>query len=282
MVIQKPNTIEDYTLSLLQEGPLGTTDLLHKLQEARTGTTKQALYQTLRKLKKEEVVVLRSKLVSLSHIWINKMSDYFSLAQRAYGASTNPSEDFLKLEDGEKISYTFKSPEHTDMFWGHAFGILSERVLKSIFIYNPHEWFIVAREESEKHLFKEIKKNNKELNILIGTRNNIDVEQGSWFKENNIQYFATEDKIFEKRNYYLNIFDDFIIEAYLDEEIAKDLDQFYKNETTVDDHNKNKLLSIISKKGKNKLTISRNTRRASKLKTLFKKYFFIKIDKTKL
>lgn len=258
---------------------MGTTDLLLKIKEIRPTTTKQALYQTLRKLKKEEVVVLRSKLVSLSHIWINKMSEYFSDAQSSYGSSTEPSEDFLKLEDGEKISYTFKSPEHTDMFWGHAFGILSNRVSKSIFIYNPHEWFIVAREESEKHLFQDIVKNDKELNVLVGSRDDIDKEQGVWFAENNIQYFATQDKIFDKRNYYLNIFDDFIIEALLDEKTTQEIDKFYKEENTLNESSKQKLISIISNKGKNKLTISRNARRSAKLKNIFKKYFLIKVEK---
>lgn len=278
-MLYKPKTIEDHILSLLKGGSLGTTDLLSQIKEVRPTTTKQALYQTLRKLKKEEVVVLRSKLVSLSHIWINKMSEYFSGAQGSYGSSTEPSEDFLKLEDGEKISYTFKSPEHTDMFWGHAFGILSNRVSKSIFIYNPHEWFIVAREESEKHLFQEIVKKDKELNVLVGNRDDIDKEQGIWFSENNIQYFATVDKIFDKRNYYLNIFDDFIIEAWLDEKTTQEIDKFYKEENTLNESSKQRLISVISNKGKNKLTISRNARRSAKLKNIFKKYFLIKVEK---
>jgi hypothetical protein len=138
--------------------------LLKQIQAERAGTTKQALYQILRKLKVDEVVIMRSKQVSLSHIWINKMADYFISAQRAYTAHETPSEDFLGLADGEKISYTFKSPAHTDMFWGHAFGILAEVTGgEPLYIYNPHEWFILAREESEKNLFNELKEKKKQI-----------------------------------------------------------------------------------------------------------------------
>ena len=67
-MIYSPKTIEEHILSQLQVGALGTVQLLAKIEEVRAGTTKQAFYQALRKLKEEEVVIVRSKRVSLSHL----------------------------------------------------------------------------------------------------------------------------------------------------------------------------------------------------------------------
>jgi hypothetical protein len=276
-VIYKPKTIGDHILSLLQKGSLGTGKLLKKVQEMRPGTTKQALYQILRKLKTDEVVVMRSKQVSLSHIWINKMAEYFKDAQRAYTAHETPSEDFLGLADGEKISYTFKSPAHTDMFWGHAFGILAE-VTKNdpLYIYNPHEWFILAREESEKILFNELREKKKQIYMLIGHNDALDVSSKKEFENEFTQYYASEKKLFPKENYYVNMFGEYVIEAWIDENVALQIDLFYKETNVFDENAEKKIKSIVEQKGKNKLSISRNKRKAEKLKNLFKKYFHIK------
>jgi hypothetical protein len=274
-VLNKPKTIEDHILASLQVGSRGTAELLEELQAVRAGTTKQAFYQTLRKLKKEEVVVVYAKRVSLSHIWINTMAEYFSIAGKNYSASESPSEEFLLLTDGEKISYSFKDPHTTDIFWGHAFGILLGQVNPTvpICIYNSHEWFLVAREESEKKLFTQIKDEKKSLLMLVGNREVLDIEIGKWFDGEQLQYFATTDKIFDKKNYYINVFGDFIIEAWLDPKTTIEINDFYLNKKVLSKEVKEELKNIVSKKGRNKLVISRNSRKASKTRSMFKKYF---------
>lgn len=276
-MLNKPKTVEDHILASLQVGSKGTTELLEELQAVRVGTTKQAFYQSLRKLKKEEVAVVYGKRISLSNIWINKMSEYFSLARKSYSIGESPSENFLSLSDGEKISYTFKDPHTTDIFWGHAFHVLAEQVHDSpICIYDPHQWFMIAREESEKTLFMDIKSREQKLLVLIGNKNKIDIETGKWFDGNALQYFATEDRLFDRNNYYLNIFGDFIIEAQIDQTTANEIDAFYQTSESINEQSLNKLKEIVSRKGKNKLTISRNKRKAEKLRGIFKKYFLVK------
>jgi hypothetical protein len=277
-VINKPKTVEDHLLLLLQKGSLGTADLLAKMQENRPGTTKQALYQTLRKLKNDETVILRSKKVSLSHVWINKMANYFATVQRHYGFNDQPGEDFLMLTDGEKVSYTFATPAHTDMFWGHAFGILTDNTKEggAICIYNPHEWFMVARHETERVLFDEIKNEGKKLYLLCGNKDPLDAHIANEFDGEFLHYYMHAVPLFPKNNYYLNIFDDFIIEAWLDPNVGNQIDSFYKQTMSFNDSVREKLQTIVNTKGKNKITISRNSKKANKLRGIFKKYFIIK------
>lgn len=220
---------------------------------------------------------MRSKQVSLSHIWINKMAEYFATAERYYGNEMQ-GEDFLQMEDGDRISYTFKNPVQTDMFWGHAFGILTDatKVSEPAYLYNPHEWFMLIRHESERHLFDEVKNKGKQLFLISGNRDPLDVWIQKEFDDDLSQYYANDQLLFGKNNYYLNIFDDYLIEVWLDQTTSDEIDRFYKETKEFDDNAQTRIKKIFEKRGKNRLVISKNRRKAEKLKKVFGKYFLIK------
>jgi hypothetical protein len=90
------------------------------------------------------------------------------------------------------------------------------------------------------------------------------------------QYHTTNEVLFEKRNYYLHVLGDFLIEAWLDENVARKIDRFYETTKTWNDEARSVLQKIISEEGKNKLVISRNAKRAEKFKKMLGKYFYIK------
>ena len=75
------------------------------------------------------------------------------------------------------------------------------------------------------------------------------------------------------KNYYINVFGDFIIEAWLDPKTTIEINDFYLNKKVLSKEVKEELKNIVSKKGRNKLVISRNSRKASKTRSMFKKYF---------
>ncbi len=278
MMIYEPKTLEEHILSYLQKGSSGTIELLEKIKVVRPKTTKQGFYQALRKLKKEEVVVVYAKRATLSHIWINKMADYFRTAESMYTSTSTPSEDFLKLTDGDKISYTFKNPDLTDQFWGHAFGILNNATSghEPLYMYDPHEWFFLARHASERILFDEVLDRGKEIYMIVGGKTLLDKYVNKEFDNKKSFYYMTEEKLFPKSNYYINIFGDFLIEAWLDQKTTEAINTFYTDTVGWDEAAESRLAEIIKTRGKNKLVISRNARKAEKIKRIFKKYFVIK------
>ena len=83
----------------------------------------------------------------------------------------------------------------------------------------------------------------------------------------------TEEVLFEARNYYLNIFGDYIIEARIDEKVAEKVDELYKTHTKVTDET-TKLLTSLLTQGKTIITITRSKKKADKLKKVFKPYFY--------
>lgn len=274
-MFNKSKSIEDTIIENLSKGPLYTVDLLFKINTPTQRVTKQGFYKILKSLLKNEVVVVRKKIVSLSHVWILGMDNFVQYAKKSYSIETQ-GEDFLLLKDGEKVSYTFKSPEQTDMFWGHAFSVLVETTQeKNICLFNPHEWFLVARNESELVLFKDLIQRNKNLFVLNGNKKLIDIYVKKYFNGLSSQYFTIENSPFEKSNYYVNIFGDFIIEAWLDEKVSQKIDDWYTKHGVVSEDAVGELKRIVSEKGRNKFSISKNHRKAEKIRNIFKKYFHL-------
>lgn len=273
MDFKHPTTIEEVIIGTLAGNAATGAQLLQAARGIKKTLTKQALYVVLRRLIVEEVVVKHGTQFSLSNVWLGKMNEFFARAQERYGARRE-GVDFFSLGDGDKISYAFKSPHEADKFWGHAFDVLADTTREPIYIYNPHEWFMLARQESELHLFNKLKSQERQLWLTVGSNDPLDTYTKQFFDGTYLQYHMVEKPVFEKRNYYLNIFGSYIIEAYLDEGTAAKVDMLYKSTQVWSKDIERELQSLVAK-GKTKLTISRNERKAQKLKKLLGQYFFV-------
>lgn len=274
MDLDKPQTIEEIVLKALGNKALTGEALLIEAQTIKPGFTKQALYQLLRKLIDREIIVKQGKKFSLSQLWILRMNDFFSMTQKRYGLGEQSGNDFLSLSDGDKINYTFKGSADADKFWGHAFSLLGDTLENEpLYIYNPHEWFFFARKDSEEFLFTKLQKRNQQVWLLCGGTTALDKYSAKHFDGKILQYYMTDEEIFEARNYYLNIFNDYIIEARLDEKTAEKVDRFYNETSSWNETVGQKMATLVSE-GKTVITISRNKKKAEKLKKLFVPYFY--------
>ncbi|OGI82823.1 hypothetical protein A3B93_00255 [Candidatus Nomurabacteria bacterium RIFCSPHIGHO2_02_FULL_42_24] len=274
-MFQKKQKIEDLILGVLSNGAENTKSLIEKIKLLRKNTSKQAIYKSLKNLKENEVIIHSKEQVALSSVWLKRLSDFVEKTRLKYQTENSPSVNFIGLKQGEKISYTFKNFEATDMFWAHAFDVLSDitPLTSPIFLYNPHEWFLLARTESETYLFNRLAKIGKKLFLLAGNKTALDLYVSKYFDGKITNYFTTDTKIFQKQNYYVNIFDDFLIEVWLDPKVSEAIDQFYKNIKDFDGAAKKKLLEIIKQTGRNKLVINRNKRKADKIRNKISKFF---------
>lgn len=72
------------------------------------------------------------------------------------------------------------------------------------------------------------------------------------------------------------MFGDFIIEAWIEKDVAEKVDTLFKEAESFNEEFRTKLQEIVGKKSKTKITISLNKRKADKLKKKFGKYFYIK------
>jgi hypothetical protein len=269
-------TIESSIIGTLSHQSYTTVKLLGEVQK-NLSCTRQGYYKILRKLKNEEVLIVRNKIVSLSYLWIQKQMDFYTAIFNQYTQSKKPSEDFLLLEDTDSIVYTFKNTEITDVFWNHALSILNQKVDRNIplCIYNPHEWFLLVRKESEKAMFHNVESIGRKLVVLIDHTTPLDMLVKKEFNFKNNHYYATPKTIIKKSNYYLNVIGDYIIEVTIDKKTSRAIDEWYLKTKVYDEIAKKELSTIIQSRGKNKLQISKDKTRAETLRKTFRKFFVV-------
>ncbi len=270
------HTIESKIIQKLHKGALSSARLVQEIKEEQ-GVTKQAVYKELRKLRKREMVVAHGKILSLSVLWLQKMSSFFLETHDLYSGEST-SEPYLQMEDGDSLVYRFSNPDTMDSFWGHAVLILSGKMSEGdyAYLYNPHEWFLAARPESELEIFRLIHESKKNLVIYVAGETDLDKKLGNLLIQESQQYFAGGIYLFEKENYYINIFNDFIIEVWIDPSTAGKIESFFQQEKEVTAYGMDTLQHVISQTGKNKFKISKNKKRADQLKRKIGKYFQIK------
>ncbi len=269
-------SLEFTIITHLQQKSWVIVDLIEELRKSKPRLSKQAVYQVLRNLKKSEIVIVTSKHVSLSSIWIDRMHQFFTTAKLAYEGADTSSESFMNLSDGDRIVYEFKDPTATDIFWGHALGLLiaNMKAGEPLLIYNPHQWFLLMRPESELHLIKQSESMGHPWLTYIPSKSNLDKYSKSLFTGTSSCYLG--DTEYFKSNRYVNLFGEFIIETDIDISTHKKIEDIFSVES--DPKNaQQRLSSLISRmKGHNKLTISRNSKKAEKYKKIFAKYFILK------
>ncbi len=269
--------IEEFIILVLSKESLSTILLLQKIQN-ELSCTKQGFYKALRNLKKQEIVVIHSKKVSLSYTWVKKQSDFFNSLFYKYTNKNNIlSADFLFLGNKDSITYKFTNVSMADAFWIHALNILNQKIKEDepMCIYNPHEWFLLVRSESEKALFENMEQVKRKFVVLVDNKMLLDLSVKKYFNFKTNYYYISEKKIFKKNNYYLNLIGDYCIEVWIDKKISNLIDDFYKKTLIFDDQAKNAFKKIIEIKGKNKFVISKNTERSKKFRKIFKKFFII-------
>lgn len=276
MISNNPKNLEEYILQHLQKGSCRAADLIEDIKKFRPKTTKQGVYASLRSLRKSEAVVLHGGFVSLNTVWLNKMSDYFSTALLAYTKQGAKTDAILNLQDGDSVQYFFQDPVVTDAFWSHVFFLLIKitPTLEPVFLYNPHEWFLLARMENEKGLINNVVEQGRLYLMTVGNKYPLDRYVSKYFDGTKAQYFMSSKKLFSKENYYLNIIGDYLIEVWLDPVITKKIEEFYKKAEKFSEEEQNVLQSIISQRGRSKLKVSRNNKKAVRFKKILGKAFY--------
>lgn len=280
MIFTKNKSLENMICASLQCGPVNTTSLIAQIQKRRPKTTRQGVYAALRNLRREEVVVMHNKKTSFNVRWLKRMDQFFLVAEQHYVEEDFGRDNFLNLAEGEKIAYFFASPTETDKFWGHALILLAESGISNaepVYLYNPHEWFLIARQKSELECIATITRTRRFL-LTAGGKTPLDRAVAKEFDDNMSQYHMLEQPLFQKNNYYLNIVGNFLIEVQIDPNIAAHIETLYRKTEKNDDETKKLLTEAVESRGRSKLVISRNSNKAEKLKKLLRKNFYIPVS----
>lgn len=278
MLFTTPLSIDEHIIAQLGTGSIKTTELISSIEKARPQTTKQAVYAALRNLKKEEVIISHGMKSSLNIRWLSNIEKYLTLAQQKYHAGSTDKGSFSNLKNGERIEYFFNNLTETDAFWWQALYqlVTASSTFEPVYLYNPHQWFLLARRESELDSITSITTKNKQYLLTAAGNTALDKLVASDFDGTQAQYYMSGKHLFKKINYYFNVVDDFLIEVWINPELAQKVENFYTQTQKTTDRSIDELKEIVSIKGKGRLVISRDINKTIKLKKMLSKHFYVK------
>ena len=273
MLLAQKQSIEDLVAESLARNPYSTgPQLVAMVNKARESTTKQAVYTALKVLMESEVVAKVGHTYFLSRVWLSKVETLFQTQKQREAAR----DAVFDLREGESISYHFPSLLSCDTYWAHVFSILTEWIDASvpIMIYMPHEWFVIGRVEVEKSIFKGFEDNKKLALFTIGGSSPLDMQFKREWKSDYVQTHLSDNKSFD-RKYHVHIFGDFLIEVFIAEELAKDIDRFYvANKTSTPEHT-TEFENLINRKSPVRMKISRKPAKAARLRKQLLRPFYL-------
>ena len=268
--------IEETIVNLLSRSTYRTTTLLSEVQKKHS-ISKQAFYGTLRRLKKAQIIFTNEKIVQLNKLWVEMLINFTKDVAHTYDEEYRMESKYLNLEPGERVNYNFNSIEEADIFWNHAVLLLVKNhdLRKPICVYNPHEWFLKARPDTEKLVITRLAEQGALLLYVIGGHTDIDKnivrEMNTWHA--NIKASLSEKKLLPS-NRYINTYGDIIIEMKIPIATSDKIDTWFKNGKDTSLYIK-ELQEIIQESANIKFTFSNNPVRAKKLSKQIANHFHI-------
>jgi hypothetical protein len=267
LLSSKPET-KEIIVQLLSEKALDTGDLQTKVQETKK-VTKQGFYKALRELLTEEVVVKNKQLVALSNLWVNKLQSFVTQVDEQYKQSS----DFIALQEGETITYHFKTLESLDLFWMHQFFLIAKHFPdEPILFYNPHEFWTLFRYDEQALLYRWIGEHKRTTYFVIGDITPLDKETTQYISPFGLQVHYANDAGL-RSNYFSSVIGNYVIETVLDLNTTNAINELYKKYPTWSEATRTELNEILTRLKRSKVIIYHNKKKAEQLRKKLMKYF---------
>jgi len=273
MLLTQKQGIDDLIVTELAKNPYSTVPVrLKRVQKHRPTTTKQAVYVALKALLASEAVSKVGSTYFLSRVWLGKINHLFE-TQKEKEADHDAVFD---LGEKESISYHFPNLLTTDTYWAHIFDILLDWIPKEtpIAVWMPHEWFAIGRIEVERNLFNEHIARQKFMCLTVGGMTALDKTFKREWENKYVPVHTTNQKLFPRR-YYVHVFGGFLIEVFVAEELAKEIDVFYTQHETLGEAEIAFFEKLITERSPVRMKISRNKKKAAILRKRLMRDFYL-------
>lgn len=261
----------------LSQGPKPLSLLVSALAE-RHAISVQAVYKMFRILRKQEVVSVHNKKVSLSLVWVSQQKETFSLIEQAYKHSAYVN-DLLVGKTG-RLTFTFKTLNELELFWTHVFILIAEDVDVSYPSYSiqPHDWFGYSREGTTKY-WNEKHQASKRISRFVVTHtlplDKIASRERREKQGRLFQYLFNHNPLNQKDSISYNLLGDYVFKVIFDKSVSDRLNAFIAKNTKLplSKESQNEIADILSEKGRFTLTVYKSSAKASAMEMKVRKFF---------
>lgn len=164
--------IENIVLTaLLEDGPLTTSELLDRAFR-KNQYTKQGVYRVLRKLKREEKVVIYKSTVSVNALWRAHMQTLLS----GHDVAAPLIGDVQNLKKSDRLSLKIRGLSNADRVWTQLFVPLEQTLPRKhpLFLYNSHNWTGLLRRDVDQAHAKRLEEGRRPAYLMVGSTSELD------------------------------------------------------------------------------------------------------------
>lgn len=264
-------------VTILSAQSLTTNNLINAINSNGFLVSIQAIYKSLKILKKEGVIVMYKKEVSLDQTWLRKIEEFIMTSKYSNKNIPQTSGHFLQMQDGDTITYNFKNALQVDIFWNHVLYSLFDTFPEERhwFAYSKHCWFLVGRKDEELNLRDYM--NSKGISYIFSVLGSTKLDKyvAKYFDGKMSKYQIVSKQPIKNRYVGFTVFQDYIVEAKYSKETINKIDNFYQKYTEPTDENILELEKIIKNQSHIKFTIKRNNKQATQLKKTLSKNLYL-------
>ncbi len=264
MLLSHNESTEDVLVRILSSQEKEAKEL-QKLLEKELGKkiTIQALYRSIKRLVDDAVLVKKGFFFTVSKEWSQSVANYFD------------KKDGILLSEGEEISYSFKSLSALDSYWKHTTTQLRKELGDyPIFFYNNHVvWLhLKDRKESQTNYLNSFDAKKIYAGFVVGGSTATDKE----FKKNfNRKYLQVELRdVGSIKHDSITVHGDYVVTVKFKKQTTAFVDRLYKNAKTIQEL-ENGLEKSLEGKLPVKLTIEKDAKKATKIRGVLNKNFYI-------
>jgi hypothetical protein len=254
-------TLQEKIILLLKDNSLSAKSLYVAInKDSRRDYSIQAIYDQLRILVSEEVLIKEKQFYIVNNDWLVYLKHTFFENKQ------------IKITENQKNIYTCSNLLDADKLYKNLFYSLPNK--SNVFIYNPEPFwhFIEQRKESESRFYIEQDRIKRNIYCVVGGSAKYYQDYKKTFKTKSFYIEAEKIESMDSST-HITIIGEYIMYVKINEKIDREIKKLF-NEDILENDLSEKINKISHKQSKHKLVIEHNPKKALILKKRIARKFF--------
>lgn len=260
-----PKTVKEKVIVLLaSEFPLTVKELKLKIKNNfNENVSYQSVHKELNHLISDEIIKCENKKYLLNIDWIKQVGLFSDLILSNYTSQKKHSiNKLLELKnDGDSLSFDFESYAQLDNYFLELLDYFNEffEKDKKILMHYTHNWWPLVYPLKEKEVISKLK---SKVYGICGSNSGIDKFCSNFENGIGLNVIYTNNP---RIHWNLNVMGDLIFSFYGDDEVNKEMNEFFIRHKDLKTLDLKKLIGILQKKGKFRVLVVKDSQFAQNI-----------------